>query len=73
MVVMDPLQLLLVIYVIPLEVNQVCSGGIETWLQVVLGLPTVFHQIVHIVTQDWYVVIPSLSFQDRERSNLHKT
>ena len=47
----------------PLEVKQVCSGGIETGLQVVLGLPTGFHQGVKMVPQDWDAVMYLLNMQ----------
>ena len=45
----------------PLDVNQVCSGGPEVGLQVVLGMPTGFYQCVQMVPQDWDAVMPLLN------------
>ena len=57
----------MVIYVPSLEVDQVCSGGIETGLQVTLDLRTGFHECVKMVLQDWYLVMPTLNLHQSER------
>ena len=48
----SPLKFVLVMYVPPLEVTQVCPGRLETGLQVVLGISTGFHQCVQMVPHD---------------------
>ena len=61
LVVLYPLHLVLVMYVPPLEVHQVCSGGIKTGLKTFLGMPTVFPQFVQILPHDWDVLMPPFS------------
>ena len=73
LVVMSPLHFVLALSVPPLEVRQVCSGGLETRLKFVLELPTVFPQFMRMVPQDLDVVIPMLSLKQPERCDQQKT
>ena len=73
LVVISPLHLALVMSVPPLEVNQVCSGGIETWLQVVLCLSAVFTLFLIMAPKDLDVVMPPVILQQPERHDHQKT
>ena len=49
------------------------SGGLETGLHVVLGLTTVFPQLLQIFSHNWDVTMSPLSLQQPERCNQQKT
>ena len=53
--------------------DQVCSGGIETWLQVVLCLSAVFTLFLIMVPKDLDVVMPPVILQQPERHDYQKT
>ena len=61
LVVIDPLHSVMVMSVPTLEMQQFCSGGFETGLYVVLGLPTFLHQFLKMVPQYWDAVMLLLS------------
>ena len=48
-------------------------GGIETGLEVFLGMPTVFHQCAEMVPQDWDVLMLLLNQKHPERRDQKKT
>ena len=73
MAVLDTLQNLMVMHVPPLELHQVCSGGLEKGLQVVLGLTTVFPQCLQMVPYDCDLVTTPLNIHNPERHYQHDT